>query len=201
MKAFPRNLFIIGILLASCKQPAPARPAAEAVPADSVKSYLPVADLLKEDIRAVDSFAGGILLKSSLGKKQDSAFITPARFHALSQTFLPPGLDQASFQQHFTETSLMDETTGLLQFIYTPVGEAGDIHRVVVYVNPGQTSNNVNRIYLEKGWKQNDTIVEQKLTWRLKKYFIIASLREPAPASGNPQVQRVIWDPQEFADE
>src|ERR1044072_872394 len=112
------------------------------------KSYLPVADFIRNDITRVDSFAGGIMRKITVdGKKKDSNFIQLPAFHQLASQFILPELDSASFHEHFKESSLMDETTEMIQFIYS--GKVGEwpLRNVMVYINPSLANDQVNRVY------------------------------------------------------
>ena len=109
---FPALLF----LAVACKHK-PRPPAGDVQAAqDSLNSstYLPITDIIKNDIVKVDTYAGGILKKMNTAGRKDSAYIQPAEFHKLASQFLLTELDSASFHEHFTEHSLMDETRGLL---------------------------------------------------------------------------------------
>jgi len=163
--------------------------------------YLPIPELIKEDINRVDSFAGGILLRKSKDGKKDSSFIPLSVFKELAGIFLDPGFDSASFAQSFSETSLMDETTQQMNFIYTANRDSGSIRKAIVYVQPNQAVNQISRIYIEKSFASGDTLVEQKLTWKMNAYFMVATLRtvrdKPLPL----EIQKVIWNPSLFAEE
>ncbi|HUP12283.1 MAG TPA: hypothetical protein VM187_08735, partial [Niastella sp.] len=109
------NLLIPALLLlaVACKhKPKDANVGSNAQDSTETNDYLPVADFISYDISRVDSFAGGIVRKITVdGKKKDSNFIRLPAFHQLANQFLLPELDSASFHEHFTESSLMDETT------------------------------------------------------------------------------------------
>lgn len=162
--------------------------------------YLPVADFIKMDITRVDSFAGGILRKVKTGAKKDSAYIQLPEFHKLASQFLIPELDSASFQQHFTEHALMDETTQMLNFIYSPRQSAGTLQNVMVYLKPSLQTDKVNRIYMEREFSRGDTAISQKLTWKMQNYFYIVTIRQPKSGPAVTSMEKVIWDPQFFAE-
>ena len=166
----------------------------------TLSTYLPVADFIKSDINKVDSFAGGILKKGNIEGRKDSAFIKPAVFHQLASQFLVPELDSASFHDHFTEHSLMDETSQMLNFIYTAKGAEGSLKSVMVYLQPSLQTDKVNRIYMERAFSSGDTTIEQKLTWKLQEYFYIVTIRQPKNGPAVTSMEKVIWDPQFFAD-
>ena len=199
------NLLLPALILlaVACKhqpnQPAgPDQPTEDSV---SAGSYLPVADFIKNDIVRVDSFSGGILRKATTNGKKDSAFIKLPTFHQLASIFLLPELDSASFHDHFKEHSLMDETTAMLNFIYTPTSADGSLHNVMVYLTPSSTgTDKVNRIYLERSFTSGDTAVQQKLTWKMEEYFYIITIRQPKDGPTVTSMEKVIWDPQHFAE-
>lgn len=199
MKYWIFCLFATVFIGPSCKTKT--SPQTVPVVADSVKDYLPVADLIREDIRKVDSFAGGILRKGRMGEKKDSVFIPLARFDSISAAFLLPDLDSAYFHRHFAETSIMDETTQFMEFIYTPVDSLPSVRKLVVYITPDKLTNNVNRVYLEREYRKGDTLCRENMTWKMQKYYIIVSWKEPPGAGSSTRIQKVIWDPEDFADD
>lgn len=203
MKVFPALLIIL--LAIACKnktsQPAQSTPAAakdSAMAADSATAYLPILDLLRQDIRRVDSFAGGILRKATINGKKDAAFIKPAIFHQVAAAFLMPELETTAFRQSFTESSLMDQSTGQLEFIYTPKNPATALRHVVAYVTPSASGDEVSRFYFEKEWQAGDTAVQQKLTWKTRQYCYIITIRQPAQGAPLTSIEKLIWDPEQF---
>jgi hypothetical protein len=186
------------------KAPQPVTPSAE-TDSTTTGSYMPVADFIKSDIKRVDSFAGGILKKVNMNGKKDSLYIQVPQFQQLAGQFLLPELDSTSFQQNFSESSLMDETTQLLNFIYTPKEEAsaqpGSLQKVIVYIKPNLANDKVNRIYMERAFNSGDTLVQQKLTWKIEGYFYVLTIRQPKAGPAVTSMEKVIWDPQQFAGE
>ncbi|MBO9200264.1 MULTISPECIES: hypothetical protein [Niastella] len=198
------NLLIPALILlaVACKHK-PQQPAGDAQSTQdslNASTYLPIADFIKGDINRVDSFAGGILKKGNINGKKDSAYIQPAEFHKLASQFLMPELDSTSFHEHFKEHSLMDETTQMLNFIYTAKEPAGSLYSVMVYLQPSLQTDQVNRIYMERSFKSGDTTIEQKLTWKLQEYFYVVTVRQPKNGPAVTSMEKVIWDPQLFAD-
>ena len=163
-------------------------------------NYLPIADFIRNDIAKVDSFAGGILRKVNINGKKDSGYIQPPAFHQLANQFLLPELDSSSFREHFRESSLMDETTQMLNFIYTGIQPGWPLQNVMVYVKPSLSTDEVNRVYMEKAFTSGDTAVQQKLTWKMQEYFYIITLRQPKNGPAVTTMEKVIWDPQHFAE-
>jgi hypothetical protein len=199
-------LFLIAAGLYSCGGNAekPTEPAS----ADSTSSnadtdttaHLPIADLLRDDIRKVETYAGGILRKGNSGSKKDSTFVQLDEFQRRADQFILKELDSAHFQQHFRQTSLMDETSRLLNFIYTPKDSVSPLRKVIVYVAPSLASDNVDRIYMETAISQGDTIVEKRLTWKVRKYFYVLTIKQPKTGDPITTMEKLIWDPQHFGD-
>jgi hypothetical protein len=176
----------------------PDQPAEDSV---SAGRYLPVADFIKNDMVRVDSFSGGILRKMTINGKKDSSYIQLPAFHQAASIFLLPELDSASFHDHFKEHSLMDETTAMLNFIYTPTRPDGSLRNVMIYLTPSPAGNDkVNRIYMERDFTSGDTAVQQKLTWKMEEYFYILTIRQPKDGPTVTSMEKVIWDPQYFAE-
>lgn len=167
----------------------------------AVSSFLPVADFIKNDITKVDSFSGGILRKTNINGKKDSGYIQLPRFHQLANQFLVPELDSASFHDHFTESSLMDETTEMLNFIYTAKQPTWPLRKVMVYITQGADGGKVNRIYMERDFTRGDTSFQQKLTWKAGEYFYTITLQQPNNGPAVTSMEKVIWDPQHFSEE
>ncbi len=206
MKLFPALLVIL--FITACKdnntQSAGNTPVAgkDSTAADSTAAYLPIIDLIRQDLRHVDTFAGGILKKTTINGKKDSLFIKPAAFHQAAAAFLIPELEAATFRQQFTETSLADESTGQLQFIYTPKDPAITLRNVVAYITPSASTSGdqVSRFYLEKEWAAGDTTVKQKLTWKTRQYFYIVTIRQPKEGPAITSIEKLIWDPEQFGE-
>lgn len=165
------------------------------------KSHLPVAEFILEDIKQVDSFAGGIVLKTISGGKKDSAFIPNEAFHKLANEFLLPELDSTIFSNQFSEASFMDETTEMLNFIYTADSDQTNLRKVIVYVSPSLSTDKITRIYMETETLKGDTTVSHKLTWKMRQYLIIAENKRSGGGYNSILIRKAIWDPQHFADQ
>jgi hypothetical protein len=164
-------------------------------------NYLPVADFIRNDIARVDSFAGGIVRKVTVnGRKKDSSFIQLPVFHQLANQFLLTELDSASFHAHFKESSLMDETSQMMNFIYSQKQPDWPLRNVMVYVKPGVQSDKVDRVYMERDLTSGDTAIQQKFSWKMQEYFYIITMRQPKNGPAVISMEKVIWDPQHFGE-
>lgn len=164
-------------------------------------SFMPVPDFLKEDLRKVDSFSGGIVLKTLRDEKKDSVYISIDDLKERSKAFMSEELDSAVFNREFTETSIMDETTSLLNFIYiAKPGSPSTVRKVVVYIAPSLATDKINRIYIEREFSRGDTVVSQKMTWKLRQYWMLAEEGSVPGKATYRSVQKAIWDPTMFAE-
>lgn len=190
------------LLAIACKHKPKATDTANQPATDSLTntSFLPVADFIKNDITKVDSFAGGIVHKVIVNGKKDSSFIQLPAFHQLANQFLLPELDSASFRSHFTEQSLMDETTQMLNFIYTGKQNNGSLRNVMVYIKPSLQNDKVSRIYMERDFASGDTTIHQRLTWKMEESFYIITVRQPKAGPAVTTMEKVIWDPAFYAE-
>ena len=195
-------LFICSIIACKNKEQSTTPADSGAVPNDKApKSYLPIASFINEDIRNVDAFAAGILLKTKTGKKTDSIFIKPEEFKNIAGEFLAPELDSAIFYNEFSEESMADQATATVNFIYTSGNDKTILRKVIVYVTASQSADKVSRIYMEKESKSGDTTIKQKLTWKIKQYFIITEIRKTPQGFNSVITRKATWDPQLYADE
>lgn len=195
-------LLLVATAIYSCgdKTKKPTEPTTTTDP-DTANTYMPITDLLHDDIRKVDSFAAGILRKANFNGKKDSAFVHLPDFHIAAQQFFLEELDSAYFRDSFEETALMDESTRMVNFIYTPENPSEPVRKVVVYVSPSLADDTIDRLYIEAGYTRGDTTIEKKLTWKMKKYFYVLTIKQPKEGKPVTTMEKLIWDPQHFGDE
>jgi len=162
------------------------------------KSYFPVAEYVKGEIKIVDSLSVGIMKKIIRGSAKDSAFIERPEFHTLANAFTGPDLDKSNLEAKYAEHSFMDETTGYYTFTYQPKEADAPYQRIDVLVKPGPTANRVRSIYLEKSSLQNDTSINERFYWKANTSFSIT--REKKYKDQQPIVEQlqVIWDPSAY---
>lgn len=201
-----KNCWILLVLLASiaaCKDKKKTNTDIHTTPStvQETKSYLPIQDFIQEDMRRVDSFAGGVLLRTMAGKKTDSFFIDHEKFRDLAEAFFMPELDSLYFHTHYTEASLMDETTQMLNFIYTADSSVTGLKKAMVYISPSLSIDKINRIYLEKDLRLGDTLVTRKMTWKMRQYIIIIENKQTPSGYDATVIRKAIWDPSKFTEE
>lgn len=191
-------MFLAGGFLLSCENN---KTPGEAERAGETKSYLPIKDFILEDMRQIDSFAGGMLLKEIINDKKDSVFLAPNDYKEYTDKFLAPELDSARFNKEYDESSLMDETTQMLNFIYTAKDPNAALKRVILYVSPSLSIDRVNRVYMETEKTMGDTSISERLTWKMKQYFMIVENKQTPAGYQSKKIQKIIWDPTLFSEE
>ena len=165
------------------------------------KSFLPVADYLRAEISYVDSTPLAIREYIVRGDKKDSGFIQPGEFNRLASEFLLPELAPDNFEQHYTETSFMDETTKSLSFTYSTPDKTLPLQRVDVLAAPSGDFQRIKSIYLQQVYMTGDTQVVKKLYWKSRHNFLIIKSMQPAHQPALVQQLQVIWAPDDDDDQ
>jgi len=179
------------LLICSCGNNA--SEAAKETPVE--KSYFPIAEYVKGEIRIVDSLPVGIMKKFKKGSRMDSSFIERPEFHTLAGAFTDTNLGKSNLEANYKESSFMDQSTGYYTFTYQPITPSAPYNRIDVLVKPGANSDKVSTIYMEKSSVQQDTTINERLFWKANTSFSIT--REKKFKEQNPVVEQliVIWDP------
>jgi hypothetical protein len=167
--------------------------------ADSVKkNYLPVADYLKSEIAAVDSFPLRIMkyhIENAGGvTKTDSGIITTAIFDQVARQFLMPDLDSSLFEKRFEENSFVDRSTNLVSFTYSTKGGGYGLKRVDVLLSPGAGFDKLSSIYMEAISGNLDTVTISKMTWKAGRNFRVLHIRKPKNGPETTNQTIVVWD-------
>jgi hypothetical protein len=128
-------------------------------------------------------------------------FIKPDEFKNIAREFLVADLDSAVFSNEFSEESIADQASQTINFIYTSGNDKTILRKVIVYVTPSQLTDKVSRIYMEKEIVSGDTTIKQKLTWKIKQFFIITEIRQTPQGFNSVITRKATWDPQLYADQ
>ena len=166
--------------------------------AEAPKSYFPIQDYLKGEIKIIDSLPVGIMRKFSSGNKRDTGFIDRTTFHQLAKEFTSDQLSKGALEKQYKENAFQDETTGYFTMTYLPTTDSAPLRRVDVTVKHNPTSDRVHTVYIEKEYVQNDTFVSERLFWKANTSFTIT--KEKKFKDQNPVIEQllVIWDPGEY---
>ena len=163
------------------------------------KSFFPVAEYIQGEIKVVDSMPVGILKKTIRGNKKDSGFIERPEFHSLASEFTSPELSKTELEKNYNENSFADQSTENFTFTYSPLKpDAVKFGRIDVLVKPGQTSDKVRSIYLERSYVRQDTTVNERLYWKANSSFSITT--EKKYKEKEPIIEQliVIWNPSNY---
>jgi len=165
---------------------------------EAPKSYFPVQDYIKGEIKLVDSTPVGIMRKFISGAKKDSSFIERPEFHRITQEFTSDQLSKSALEKNYTETAFNDQTTGYFTMTYLPVSADAPYRRIDVLAKPGQSADHISSIYMEREYSQGDTAISEKLFWKANTSFQI--IKEKKYKDQNPVVEQllVIWDPSAY---
>jgi hypothetical protein len=158
------------------------------------KNYLPVADYLKTEIAAVDSFPLRIMKYVQMNGKTDSVMITTTVFDQLAKEFLMPDLDSSSFEKKFDENSFVDRSTELVSFTYSTKDTGNGLKRVDVLLSPGAGVDKLSSIYMESILNNNDSSTISKMSWKAGRNFNILHIRQPKNGPETTTRTMVVWD-------
>jgi hypothetical protein len=179
----------------ACQFRQPETPVGNSAQTDTTKkNYLPVADLLKSEIAAVDSLPLRLMKYSIVNGKTDSAIITTPVFDQLAKEFLMADLDSSYFEKKFEENSFVDRSTNLVSFTYSTNVSGNGLKRVDVLLSPGEGSNKLNSIYMEAISANGDSSVISKMSWKAGRNFRILRIKKPKNGQEITNQTIVVWD-------
>jgi hypothetical protein len=160
------------------------------------KSYFPVIDFIKSEIKIVDSLPVGIMKYRTSNNIIDSGYIQLEEFHQLAKEFLPADLEKGHFESNFSETSFFDNTTQYASFLYSGTKQELQVTRVDVLTKAEDVVyNKVQSIYIEKRINKTDTSIIKKLYWKTGQNFQInTEMRTPEQKTITEQI-KVVWNP------
>jgi hypothetical protein len=164
-------------------------------PDTAKKNYLPVADYLKAEIAAVDSFPLRIMRYHFENNKADSGIITTAIFDQIAREFLLTELDSSYFEKNFEENSFVDRSTNLVSFTYSTRESGMGLKRVDVLLKPGSGGmDKLSSIYMEAISNKNDSPRISKLSWKAGRNFRILHIEKPKNGPETTNQTIVVWD-------
>ncbi len=158
------------------------------------KSYLPVADLLRAEIAAVDSFPQRLMKYQITNGKTDSGIITTPVFDQIAREFLMKDLDSTNFEKKFEENSFVDRSTNLVSFTYSTKDTGYGLKRVDVLVAPGAGADKLSSIYMEAISGNKDSSVISKLSWKAGRNFGIIHIYQPKTGPETTSQTLVVWN-------
>src|SRR5690349_7087360 len=126
------GLSVSCLMLAACGSHN--KPVQDKKEAEAPKSYFPIQDYVKGEIRLIDSMPVGIMRKFTSGSRKDSGFINRTEFHQLAGEFASDQLSASALEKSYTESAFNDQTTGYFAMTYLPVDANAPFRRIDVLV-------------------------------------------------------------------
>src|SRR5690606_18539917 len=149
------------------------------------------------EITYVDSLPVGIRRYRSSSLIQDTVWIERDEFHKLAAEFLPPEMEEGSFEEQFEETSFFDKGTETSTFFYSTENDSLNLRRVDVVTASGEVYDEVKSIYLQKVYSHGDSTIIKKLYWKPKRSFQIITQSSAGSQEPETELVKVVWDNRE----
>lgn len=199
MKNHLFSLIVLILILNSCKnkEESPSTGPESTAKADSpeVKSYLPVLDFVKAEIRNVDSFFAGIRkITIRDGKTVDSTYISSEEFHKLAAEFETNELSKEFLEQHYEETSFMDHSTQAVTFTYSTEEHQLPIKRIDLLTTEVNGIDKMKSLFVEKVINSGDTAIVKRLLWKAGKNFLLVTQSSIGQKQPVVSQVKVVWD-------
>jgi hypothetical protein len=166
-------------------------------PDTAKKNYLPVADYLRAEITAVDSFPLRLMRYRIVNGKTDSGIITTPVFDQIAKEFLLTELDSSHFEKHFEENSFVDRSTNLVSFTYSTKDTGNGLKRVDILLSPGAGADKLSSIYMEAISGNTNGSMISKMSWKAGRNFSILHIQQPKNGRETTNQTIVIWDNRE----
>lgn len=167
---------------------------------DSVvnKDFLPVTDYVGGELKMIDSLQLPITKTIIIDKKEEIYPLQSAELLQLANEFLKPDINDTTIKNFYKETSLADQSSGTINFVYTTNNPDLEIQRLDVNLKGDPVLNDkVNSIYIEKFTKAADTGITKRLLWKAGKNFQIITEKRLGARIFPRQTVKVTWDPTE----
>lgn len=185
------------LFLSSCKNKQGSTQADESVTEENSELELfPINDLIRGDIRKIKEEGGGLQLVNETSHQY--RFMQPSELDSFCNLLLDPALEAEAMKGKYSSTSLVDPSTSQLNIIYTAKAPKQSIKKIVLYVVPGNTNNKVSAVYIEKEKKSGDTLLEERVQWKMGQYCSRAINRAWGKDQNELQQYKLIWEPQLF---
>ena len=160
-----------------------------------VKNYLPVLDFLKGEIQNVDSFYAGMRKITIRNGKTDSTFISSEEFHRITNEFVTNDLTKDFLEEHYNESSFIDQSTRSVTFTYEPKDHNLVIRRVDLLT--GQSSSGFDKLkslFIEKQMNSGDTSILKRIFWKAGKNFLLMTQKTIGQNPPDISQVKVVWD-------
>jgi hypothetical protein len=157
------------------------------------KNYIDVPGYLRGQLKYLDTVPFAFL---KLTKKDsifsDSQFIPKDQVKQLAESFLVDEIKKGNFEKYFTETTIADETLGLLTITYSLTSGKSAVNRIDVYVDPDK--ERISQLYMVKSESNQDSSAVQQLLWKHNKSFTLITFVSKKDLPEKITAEKVIWD-------
>ncbi len=135
--------------------------------------YFPLENYLFQQINSLDS-SNNFYLETKTGDVKLMPPITADEAKTLASVFLDLDDFSASNKKYFTQNIFMDNTTASYTFNYTSNLDELRVKNIDILLDT--QTNNVKRIFINKGYTVNDSAITERLSWKNNESFSITRL-------------------------
>ncbi|MBS1566869.1 MAG: hypothetical protein JST39_20985 [Bacteroidetes bacterium] len=206
--------FLIGIILSACNhspqtangggdsaqavRPADSSQAADGDAADTSHLFFPIADFIGGQLHRVDSLQLPLTKTVTIKGKPVLSALADAEFKQLAKAFRQPDINDPALKKFYKESNFADQSIPSIVFSYTTAEPGLEIRKAEVIIRPDPVkSDKVNTIYIEKERKAGDTLVREKLYWKVDHNFMIVREKQIGKTLLPAEQVKVVWDPTE----
>jgi hypothetical protein len=163
--------------------------------ADAGGSF-PVLALIKSQVANVDTSIYTITMtekKDSLDG--DTVFLKREEFREAAKDFLSiPDISSAKYKDDYTETKDFMQDLGLVVLEYAAKDADAEIRKEQVYIEPGtEGEDKVDRIIIDKVYKEKNAIVHKNMVWKINSHFQVATSTEEPGKPEQTTIRTVRW--------
>jgi len=192
-------LIPIAIGIIGCKnkeeQSSPVPDQQQKTDSTEVKNYLPVLDFLKGEIQNVDSFFSGLRKITIRNGKTDSTFISSEEFHKIANEFVTNDLSKEFLEEHYNESSFIDQSTQSVTFTYEPKDHNLPIKRIDLLTAQSSSGfDKLKSLFIEKQMNSGDTSILKRMFWKAGKNFLLMTQKTVGQNPPDISQVKVAWD-------
>jgi hypothetical protein len=195
MKQFKLLLVIAVIMLACNNQKTSTTP----IQSDTImqqQTFFPILDFIGGQIKMIDSLQLPLTKSVTSNNKTKLEALSDTEFKLLARNFQQPDINDTAIRKFYKETSIADQSIPSVTLIYSTSDTMLPIQKASVFIKPDPFKNDkVSAIYIEKLFKQNDTLINQKLYWKTDKNFQVITEKKIGNRLLPVEQVKVIWDP------
>jgi hypothetical protein len=156
----------------------------------------PVLALIQSQVANVDTSIYTITMsikKDSLA--EDTVFVRREQFREVAKDFLSiPDISTAKWKDDYVETKDFMQDLGLVVLEYAAKETDAEIRKEQVYIEPGTDGEDkVDRIIIDKVYKDKNAIVHKNMVWKINSHFQIATNIEEPGKPSQLTIQTVRW--------